>query len=93
MSPDVRRRSANTSWLGQYRLDRLLLKKAEQGVKIFIVVYKEVTQTMSSSRAGGRIATLRSCHSAQAMSSAHTKHHLEDCHENIAVMRYGNSIT
>ena len=54
--------------MGQYRLDRLLLKKAEQGVKIFIVVYKEVTQTMSTSRARGRLrpladATLRKpCH-------------------------------
>ncbi|GAA5853479.1 hypothetical protein JCM8547_002472 [Rhodosporidiobolus lusitaniae] len=52
-----------------FRLDRLLLRKAQQGVKIFIVVYKEVTQTMT-------------------MSSAHTKHHLEDLHENIAVMRH-----
>ncbi|KAL8286802.1 hypothetical protein RQP46_004330 [Phenoliferia psychrophenolica] len=53
----------------EYRLDRLLLKKAQEGVKIFIIVYKEVTQTMT-------------------MSSAHTKHHLEDMHENIAVMRH-----
>ncbi|GAA5940921.1 hypothetical protein JCM10213_008004 [Rhodosporidiobolus nylandii] len=52
-----------------YRLDRLLLRKAEQGVKIYVVVYKEVTQTMT-------------------MSSAHTKHFLEDLHENIAVMRH-----
>ncbi|KAM0753544.1 phospholipase D/nuclease [Meredithblackwellia eburnea MCA 4105] len=53
----------------EYRLDRLLLKKAEEGVKIFVMVYKEVTQTMT-------------------MSSAHTKHHLEEMHENIAVMRH-----
>ncbi|KIY47816.1 phospholipase D/nuclease [Fistulina hepatica ATCC 64428] len=33
----------------QWRLDRLLKRKAEQGVKIHIVVYKEVTQTMSMS--------------------------------------------
>ncbi|GAA5871838.1 hypothetical protein JCM3774_000315 [Rhodotorula dairenensis] len=52
-----------------FRLDRLLLRKAQQGVKIFIIVYKEVTQTMS-------------------MSSAHTKHFLEDLHENIAVVRH-----
>ncbi|KAF8129820.1 hypothetical protein EV363DRAFT_1399636 [Boletus edulis] len=31
----------------EWRLDRLLQRKAEQGVKIYIVVYKEVTQTMS----------------------------------------------
>lgn len=52
-----------------FRLDRLLLRKAEQGVKIQIMVYKEVTQTMT-------------------MSSSHTKHHMEDMHENIAVMRH-----
>ncbi|GAA5974034.1 hypothetical protein JCM11641_008224 [Rhodosporidiobolus odoratus] len=52
-----------------YRLDRLLLRKAEQGVKIFVCVYKEVTQTMT-------------------MSSAHTKHFLEDLHPNISCMRH-----
>ncbi|GAA6040745.1 hypothetical protein JCM8097_003276 [Rhodosporidiobolus ruineniae] len=52
-----------------YRLDRLLLRKAEQGVKVFVMVYKEVTQAMT-------------------MSSAHTKHFLEDLHQNIAVMRH-----
>ncbi|GAA6056278.1 hypothetical protein JCM3770_007291, partial [Rhodotorula araucariae] len=53
----------------EYRLDRLLLRKAEQGVKIMVMVYKEVVQTMT-------------------MSSAHTKHFLEDLHENISVMRH-----
>ncbi|GAA5985829.1 hypothetical protein JCM5350_006905 [Sporobolomyces pararoseus] len=52
-----------------YRLDRLLKRKAEQGVKVYIMIYKEVTQTMT-------------------MSSAHTKHYLEDLHENISVMRH-----
>ncbi|KAJ7482689.1 hypothetical protein FB451DRAFT_1235871 [Mycena latifolia] len=33
----------------EWRLDRLLQRKAEQGVKIHIIVYKEVTQTMSMS--------------------------------------------
>ncbi|KAI0703476.1 phospholipase D/nuclease [Cytidiella melzeri] len=33
----------------QWRLDRILKRKAEQGVKIYVVVYKEVTQTMSMS--------------------------------------------
>lgn len=28
----------------EYRLDRLLKRKAEEGVKIYICVYKEVTQ-------------------------------------------------
>ncbi|PWN86991.1 phospholipase D/nuclease [Acaromyces ingoldii] len=53
----------------EYRLDRLLLKKAKEGVQIRIVVYKEVTQTMT-------------------MSSAHTKHHLEQMHPNIQVFRH-----
>lgn len=33
----------------EWRLDRLLLRKAQQGVKIYIVVYKEVTETMTMS--------------------------------------------
>ncbi|KAI0086021.1 phospholipase D/nuclease [Irpex rosettiformis] len=33
----------------QWRLDRVLKRKAEQGVKIYVIVYKEVTQTMSMS--------------------------------------------
>ncbi|KAG2106164.1 uncharacterized protein F5147DRAFT_701272 [Suillus discolor] len=31
----------------EWRLDRLLQRKARQGVRIYVVVYKEVTQTMS----------------------------------------------
>ena len=31
----------------EYRLDRLLKRKADQGVKIYIIVYKEVTQSMA----------------------------------------------
>lgn len=33
----------------EYRLDRLLKRKAEEGVKVHVIVYKEVTQTMSMS--------------------------------------------
>ncbi|KAF8530716.1 phospholipase D [Gautieria morchelliformis] len=33
----------------EWRLDRLLKRKADQGVKVYIVVYKEVTQTMNMS--------------------------------------------
>ncbi|KAJ7610187.1 hypothetical protein FB45DRAFT_337033 [Roridomyces roridus] len=33
----------------QWRLDKLLQRKAEQGVKIHVIVYKEVTQTMTMS--------------------------------------------
>ncbi|PWN46154.1 phospholipase D/nuclease [Ceraceosorus guamensis] len=53
----------------EWRLDRLLKRKAEQGVQVRIIVYKEVTETMT-------------------MSSAHTKHALEDLHPNIRVFRH-----
>jgi phospholipase D1/2 len=33
----------------EWRLDRILKRKAEQGVKIYVIVYKEVTQTMNMS--------------------------------------------
>ncbi|KAF8057468.1 hypothetical protein FPV67DRAFT_564190 [Lyophyllum atratum] len=33
----------------EWRLDRILKRKAEQGVKIHVIVYKEVTQTMAMS--------------------------------------------
>ncbi|KAF8884660.1 hypothetical protein BD779DRAFT_1536317 [Infundibulicybe gibba] len=33
----------------EWRLDRILKRKAEQGVKIYVIVYKEVTQTMAMS--------------------------------------------
>ncbi|KAH9867037.1 hypothetical protein IAQ61_007628 [Plenodomus lingam] len=53
----------------QYRVDRMLLAAAERGVKVNIIVYKEVTQALT-------------------LSSAHTKHHLEELHPNIGVFRH-----
>ncbi|PYH41596.1 putative phospholipase D (PLD) [Aspergillus saccharolyticus JOP 1030-1] len=53
----------------QYRLDRMLLAAAQRGVRVNIIVYKEVTQALT-------------------LSSHHTKHHLEDLHQNIAVFRH-----
>ncbi|EIN06494.1 phospholipase D/nuclease [Punctularia strigosozonata HHB-11173 SS5] len=35
----------------EWRLDRVLQRKAEEGVKVYVIVYKEVTQTMSMSSA------------------------------------------
>ena len=32
----------------EYRLDRLLKRKAEEGVKVFVVLYKEVPGTLSN---------------------------------------------
>jgi phospholipase D1/2 len=48
LSPELylRRPPAHHS---EWRLDRILKRKAEQGVKIHVIVYKEVTQTMSMS--------------------------------------------
>ncbi|PPQ84945.1 hypothetical protein CVT25_004458 [Psilocybe cyanescens] len=37
------------AYFPEWRLDKLLKRKAEQGVKIHVIVYKEVTQTMSMS--------------------------------------------
>ncbi|KAA8648190.1 putative phospholipase D (PLD) [Aspergillus tanneri] len=53
----------------QYRLDRMLQAAAQRGVRVNIIVYKEVTQALT-------------------LSSAHTKHHLEELHPNIAVFRH-----
>ncbi|EIW71690.1 hypothetical protein TREMEDRAFT_71238 [Tremella mesenterica DSM 1558] len=53
----------------EWRLDRLIKRKAEEGVRVYVMVYKEVTASM-------------------ALSSKHTKHALEDLHENISVMRH-----
>ncbi|KAG6333866.1 hypothetical protein ID866_5221 [Astraeus odoratus] len=33
----------------EWRLDKILQRKAQQGVKVYVIVYKEVTQTMSMS--------------------------------------------
>ncbi|KEP49732.1 phospholipase D/nuclease [Rhizoctonia solani 123E] len=45
----------------EWRLDRLLHRKAQQGVKIYVIVYKEVTQTM----------TLSSRHTKNALNELH----------------------
>ncbi|KAL7424937.1 hypothetical protein Q5752_000624 [Cryptotrichosporon argae] len=68
LSPELQLRRPAAHY-PEWRLDRLLQKKAEQGVRIYVMVYKEVTASM-------------------ALSSKHTKHALEDLHENISVMRH-----
>lgn len=45
----------------EWRLDRLLKRKAEEGVKVYVVVYKEVTQSMNMS----------SKHTKDALSALH----------------------
>lgn len=53
----------------EWRVDRCLLRAANRGVKINIIVYKEVTQVLT-------------------LSSAHTKHALEELSPNIGVFRH-----
>ncbi|KAH3488238.1 hypothetical protein KXW24_005768 [Aspergillus fumigatus] len=56
----------------QYRLDRMLQAAAQRGVRVNVIVYKEVTQALTP----------------LTVSSSHTKHALEDLHPNIAVFRH-----
>lgn len=42
----------------EWRLDYLLEKKAKQGVKVHIIVYKEVTQTMSMSSKHTKVGSI-----------------------------------
>jgi len=60
LSPELylRRPPSNNE---QYRLDRILKKKAEEGVKIYVVVYKEMSQAL----------TLDSKHSKEVLESLH----------------------
>ncbi|WWC93003.1 uncharacterized protein L201_007967 [Kwoniella dendrophila CBS 6074] len=68
LSPELQLRRP-AALFPEWRLDRLIQKKAEQGVRVYVMVYKEVDLSMS-------------------LSSKHTKHALEDLHENISVMRH-----
>ncbi|KAL9105294.1 MAG: hypothetical protein Q9227_009509 [Pyrenula ochraceoflavens] len=106
-----------------YRIDRLLQGAAQRGVKINIIVYKEVTQALTRKYISpvlpdylhsllprstdvftstlvrmGLLATAASVEYLEnenpliappiTVSSAHTKHHLENLHPNIAVFRH-----
>ncbi|OCF77820.1 phospholipase D [Kwoniella mangroviensis CBS 8886] len=68
LSPELQLRRP-AALFPEWRLDRLIKKKAEEGVRVYVMVYKEVDLSMS-------------------LSSKHTKHALEDLHENISVMRH-----
>ncbi|CAG8471061.1 2865_t:CDS:10 [Scutellospora calospora] len=57
----------------QYRLDRLLKRKAKEGVKIYVVLYKEVEQAL----------TLNSKHSKKTLINE-----MEENYENILVQRH-----
>jgi phospholipase D1/2 len=107
----------------QYRLDRLLHAAAERGVKVNIIVYKEVTQALTRKLLNpvlpdylhsllphttdkftkgltrvGLDVIFKSLEEWErtdpliappiSVSSAHTKHHLEELHPNIGVFRH-----
>ena len=107
----------------QYRVDRMLQAAAERGVKVNIIVYKEVTQALTRkflnptlpdylhsllpsstdrftkglTRVGLDVIfkSLEEWEKTDPLiappitvSSAHTKHHLEDLHPNIGVFRH-----
>lgn len=106
----------------QYRIDRILQAAAQRGVKVNIIVYKEVEQALTRKYLSptlpkyihsllprgidpitkalshlGVAATFASLEHIEAenplittmtVSSAHTKHTLEDLHPNIAVFRH-----
>jgi phospholipase D1/2 len=45
----------------EWRIDRLLKRKAEQGVKVYIIVYKEVRLLLSTTRLLGHSSALWNC--------------------------------
>lgn len=69
----------------EYRLDRLLLRKAQEGVHIYIIVYKG---SSSGTTRRAKLIRLTEVEVAASMSSEHTKHALEALHPNIAVVRH-----
>ncbi|KAJ3834088.1 phospholipase D [Lentinula raphanica] len=49
LSPELYLRRPTAAEGDKWRLDRLLQRKSQEGVKVYVIVYKEVTQTMSMS--------------------------------------------
>jgi phospholipase D1/2 len=72
----------------EFRLDRLLLKKAQEGVKVMIIVCKKRSPRDGDGTLTARILTDKEVAAALSNGSKHTKHGLEDLHENISVMRH-----
>ena len=74
-----------------YRLDRVLKRRAEAGVKVYIIVYKEVGRGLA------RLDPVQCSFDFQVtqtmnLSSWWTKHALEPLHPNIVVMRHPDHI-
>ena len=68
----------------EWRLDRLLLKKAKEGVKVYVIVYKEVSQTMSMGSHHTKVSLTSG--GVNSESDTVTKSALEALHPNIACM-------
>lgn len=68
----------------------MLQAAAQRGVRVNIIVYKEVTQALTRKYPFYMSILLTAVSADQVLlvSSSHTKHHLEDLHPNIAVFRH-----
>lgn len=96
------------AYFPEWRLDRLLKKKAEQGVKIHVVVYKEVNMTLHflpiriftpvlpghANNVYGFQAHQGIPHFLMNLKGSHlsTQNYLESLHPNITVMRHPDHI-
>jgi phospholipase D1/2 len=67
----------------EYRLDALLKRKADQGVKIYVVVYKVLKKTYSLIKSKLFKKKLQEVEMALTLDSRHTKDALQSLSENI----------
>lgn len=61
-------------------------------MKIYVVVYKEVTQTMSMSSSHTKVRRATSSYESSLAERMDMQHALEDLHPNIACMRHPDHI-
>lgn len=74
-------------------MDRILKRKAEQGVKVYVIVYKEVTQTMSMSSKHTKVIPVDwiACMAVPSYLRS-VQASLEALHPNISCMRHPDHI-
>lgn len=84
LTPDFIQLRRPAAFYPEWRLDRLLKRKAEEGVRIYVMVYKEVTASMSLSSKHTKVRFP----SPPLFASDNPQHALEDLHDNIAVSRH-----
>ncbi|KAF8572621.1 hypothetical protein K439DRAFT_1240711, partial [Ramaria rubella] len=75
-----------SAYYPEWRLDRLLQREAQQGVKVYVVVYKEIRRIHMNWRIMFNVTQTMN------MSSPHTTHALETLHPNIVVMHHPDHI-